>query len=61
MEQIDKMQGWRGRRWCSRDSGRLRVLRQYGFTLSECAVIMDKPLRDVASRVVVGNRGKKEG
>ncbi|GEM_PF-4047912 len=49
-QRIDRLLSWRGRKWASRDAGRLRTLHQWGFTPQECAEVMGKPLGEISKR-----------
>ncbi|NLM95112.1 MAG: hypothetical protein GX165_06070 [Firmicutes bacterium] len=49
-QRLDRLLSWRGRRWGSRDAGRLRILRRWGFTPQQCAEVMGKPLGDISKR-----------
>lgn len=55
-ERVDRLLSWRGRKWGSRDAGRLRVLRWWGFTPRECAEVMKKPLSEVKKRWPEGSQ-----
>lgn len=49
-QRVDRLLSWRGKRWGSRDSKRLRILRHWGFTLDQCASVMDKPVTMIEKR-----------
>lgn len=49
-QRVDRLMSWRGKRWGSRDSKRLRILRHWGFRKHECATIMGKPVIEIEKR-----------
>lgn len=49
-QQVDRYLSWRGRSWTQKDSRRLKILKSWGFSIVECARIMDKPVRAIAKR-----------
>lgn len=49
-ERIERYRQWRGRKWDSKMSRRMHVLREWGFTPGECAEILKKPEMEVLKR-----------
>ncbi|WP_206922902.1 hypothetical protein [Alicyclobacillus suci] len=49
-ERLSRLMSWHGRRWCNKDSHRLRILRRFGYSPEECAQVMRKPVEDITKR-----------